>query len=456
MPHNNPVVAALPIGNSPGNNADKTLLRNMLVQRTAYVVDSASDAADLVAVDPATGVIILVIICLGRNFLYDPSDTTSVHDGVSVLVTSDGKRYKLAAESDVLVYGVLDRLGTPPATSPPPAIGSAYLITVGATGAWAGHDNEVTVMTARGWEFIVLEIGRLVYVEDEDAYYRKKADGTVSIGMGNNAIAAGSILPSQLQGGGDHIIWSVVNQTTNTPPAVTNGAQYIIGSSPTGAWAGNPAKIAHGENGVWVIYSPANGWLAYDQSLNEFYRYNGSAWITSGGKMQMNRTIYTSNNTFSKNSRCVFVDVVVVGGSGGSTTGGGSNVAGGTSSFGAHCSATGGGAGTVAGTPAASGSGSGGDANDTGVLGVAVSNATDNTAFAGVAQTWTGFGVVKGNTTTSGANAYVGGPPGVSRKRILAASLGTNETVTVGAAGTCQFGNNGEAGFVVVDEWILT
>lgn len=466
MPHNHEAVAALPIGNSPGNSADKTALRNLIEKRLAYVVDDAANAADLVAVDPATGTVILVIICLGRNFLYDPLDTTTAHDGTSCLVTSDGKRYKLAAGSDMVAYSALDRTGTPPTNSPDVLMGDVYLTTTGSTGAWSGHDNQIAVYTARGWEFVVIEIGRLIYVEDEDAYYRKKADGTISIGFGSNAIASGGILPSQLLGGGQHVLWNVVNQTTNAPPAVTNGTQYIIGSAPSGAWAGHANKIAHGEAGSWVIYTPAEGWLAWDQNLNGLYQYNGSVWQSASGRMQMTRQKFTSSGTFNKSSRCVFVDVTVVGGTGGADANSGAGN-GGLSSFGAHCSATGSTAGNAGvGTP---GTGSSGDVNVTGRVAyrnnfLFYDGATQRNGFFGEPGfVATEHGHVSGvqhfvhSSLTADMGFGASGGPGMSSKRILDGSLGSSESYTVGAAGTAgSTGPAGVAGFVVVEEWVLT
>jgi len=443
MPTNHEVVAAVPISTA----ANQTLLRNLLVRRMAHVSATAAEVQDLVVVDPTTGTTIVVIILLGRSYLFDPTDTTSAHDGTTVLVSSDGKRYKLASNAEVLVYSVLDRINTPPGS---PTIGQAYLITAAPTGAWAGHANHIGVFTSRGWEFIVPGIGRLIYVEDEDAFYRKKADASVTIGLGTNAIDLSSIVPSQMLGGGARVNWPVENQTTNTPPAVINGRAYIVGSSPTGVWAGHAGKIAHGELGSWVIYNPEEGWLAFDKAQDVIFTYSGSAWVTQSGTIRVKLNLFTSDGTFSKDSRCIGVIVDVVGAGGAGAFAGqspGSN--GGSSSFGAHCSATGGDGGVV-GFGGAGGSGSGGDVNENGEPGILLNATVTAMNFPGGASGAGGHRGKGGPATES--NFGAGGGGGRSRKWVADADLSAGVVVTVGTAGTT--GNDGTNGFILVQEFI--
>lgn len=74
---------------------------------------------------------------------------------------------------------------------------------------------------------------------------------------------------------------AVINRSTNTPPAGVLGATYIIGSAPTGAWAGHANKIAHYANGAWLIVTPVSGWEFYITDEGRWCQYNGTAWIPS-------------------------------------------------------------------------------------------------------------------------------------------------------------------------------
>lgn len=270
--------AVPPTGSGP---VDKTLLRDTIQLRAPYVLASSESAGDLIAVDPVTGAAINHILHRGRVFAYDDTDHTTDDDGLTCLVTSDGRRYKLADIAEVPAYSVLTRsLNAPPGS---PAIGDAYLIAAAATGAWAGHSNEVSVWTARGWEFVDFGVGRLIYVEDIDAYYHRNAGGAWISGFGNLVIGANSVPLSAAINFGRRVI--VENMTTNAPPGTAAvGEAYIIGPSPTGAWAGSALKIAICEvANTFTIYNPGNGWLAFNKGDSTEYRYNGSAWISAAG-----------------------------------------------------------------------------------------------------------------------------------------------------------------------------
>src|SRR5688572_6888484 len=117
MPTNHAVVAAIPDVGAPV----KELLRELIVQRLAYVITTAAEAQDLIAVDPSYGVTIVVLVLNGKIFTLDPLDATTAHDGISVLVSNDGKRFKV--EEVEFPYAVLDKdLTSPPGS---PSIGDA-------------------------------------------------------------------------------------------------------------------------------------------------------------------------------------------------------------------------------------------------------------------------------------------------------------------------------------------
>jgi hypothetical protein len=277
MPSNHPAVAALPTTGS----ADKVLLRDLLVASLAIVLPNSADPTELVAVDPDTGAAVIVIIYLGRNFLFDPTDTTTANDGVTCLVSNEGRRYKLSDQSSVFAYSVLDNtIATPPVS---PSIGDAYLVAAGATGAWAGFSNYIAYRSIRGWEFENFGIGRFIYVESVDTYYHRNSSGTWVTGFGAQTTAANSIPLSAAINFGKRLI--VENQTTTSPPgSPTVGTAYIIGAGATGGWSGDDLKIAICEvAGSFVIYNPGNGWEAYDKARNTEFIFNGTAWASAAG-----------------------------------------------------------------------------------------------------------------------------------------------------------------------------
>jgi hypothetical protein len=190
--------------------------------------------------------------------------------------------------------------------------------------------------------------------------------------------------------------------------------------------------------------------------------YALTANLPSGGFSNMQ--VFTSSGTFTVPTGITKVKVTVVGGGGGGqgfSVGGG---AGGTSSFGAHCSATGGNGtapgnnGTLSPFQGTPGIGSGGNINIRGM---------------GAAGEYSGFSIFLGAgrrafptlapVANSGAGGYggeeesslLGGPAGGAAIKIISGlTPGSTVSVTVGSGGTA--GNSGAvagaAGIVVV-EW---
>jgi hypothetical protein len=215
-------------------------------------------------------------------FAYDSTDSTTVHDGVTCLVSSEGKRFKAATLTppySVLTKGTVAQPGSP-------TVGDAYLIPTAATGAsWAGKDTQIGIYTAAGWRFAVSPIGRFLYVKDETAFYHRNASGTWTAGVGSIVLGANAVNLTNVLGANASFMIKVENQTTNTPPgSPTAPTAYIIGSSPTGAWSGNAGKLAIClVNGAFTIITPATGDEVYDKAQSNNYRFNGTSWVSSIG-----------------------------------------------------------------------------------------------------------------------------------------------------------------------------
>lgn len=291
MPTNHDVVAALPAA----GGADHVLLRDLLVKRMAYCLADAEDSQDVVAIDPADGTTILVFLYKGLVYSLDPLDTTTAHDGVSCLVSYDSKRYKL--NSLTFPTSALDKDLTSPPLSPSASIGDVYLIYGSPSGDWAGKSGYIAVYTSRGWEFVAPRVGQFIYLEDEGGYYHYDENGDWIAGVGEAALPSNSIKISQLIGGGGIVHPVIINQTTNDPPvspAPSKGDAYIIGSSPTGAWAGHAGSLAVWEGSDWGIYTPAEGWRVYDIAQDNDYRFDGSAWVSLSGALRFFSSQFTA------------------------------------------------------------------------------------------------------------------------------------------------------------------
>lgn len=279
------------------------LLRSGLVGRYAYCLAAGESAADFVAVDPDNGAVVPALIQNGALYGLDALDATTAA-GPTCLVSSEGKRYKL--NSLTTPFAVLSKAATSPPVSP--VIGDGYLLYSTPSGAWSGKIGNIGIYTSRGWEFMLPPIGFRIYVEDENAFYYRDNNGDWQSGLGAVLVPDSSIALSKL-------IWDgrVENQTTNTPPSAAQGTAYIIGSSPTGAWAGNAGKIAirevTGTGSTYIIYTPKTGQEVYDKALGIKVRWTGTAWESAAGSIVGSRTVMTdgtTNTTFVAGSDCAF------------------------------------------------------------------------------------------------------------------------------------------------------
>ena len=389
-PHD--AIAAVPESGTP----DRSLMQALLIERYVYVLDSVPAENDF---DPTgTGTITLGITVqgVGEIFWYDSTDSTTSHDGVTCIVGANGERFKIDG-TDYLVHSVLSFTLTDPPTeldSPPVDLGDAYLIPAGSSADWATKTDYIGLWTSRGFVYIAPKVGRLVYVEDEDTYYRYTDEGAWTQGFGSNALGDNSVPLSAVINFGYTV--RVEDQTTNAPPSSAKGTAYIIGPSPTGDWAGQSGKIAireaEGTGNVYVIYNPPVGARAYDKDQDKDFQWNGTIWRSAAGEFKITYQSFTANGTWTKPDDCfmIIVEVWGAGGNGGTgnTPGAGGGGAGGgyaqktlldaevadsisvtagtgtnTFSHTTPVSSTAGGNGAIDGTGGEGGQGSGGDIN---------------------------------------------------------------------------------------------
>lgn len=77
----------------------------------------------------------------------------------------------------------------------------------------------------------------------------------------------------------DAIVGAAVLAIANSPSVTDDGTRYIVGTSPSGAFAGQSGKLAVRVEGAWEFYTPRAGWSVYNQADGMAYRFTGSAWI---------------------------------------------------------------------------------------------------------------------------------------------------------------------------------
>jgi hypothetical protein len=285
-----------------GSSVGMEALRDALVERVPYAVASAAQAASL----DLTGIDVLALVLGTDLFWYDATDTTTVHDGATCLVTSDGKRFK---NDGTRVNGFPgyavddDDLTAPPGS---PAIGDSYLLPAAPTGAWSAYGKHIAVYTQRDWVYIAPRTGMLVYVDDEDIYRRYNGTAWVA-GFGAAGVADGALTPQKME---QALGWRVESELSAQPGSVpAAGTLYIVGASATGAdWSGEDGNVARSTGSGWEFITAVEGMHLFNKATDQFVTFKSGSWgvafnpgsiVYRSGKFERTTTfIPASNGTF--------------------------------------------------------------------------------------------------------------------------------------------------------------
>src|SRR5512136_317717 len=73
-------------------------------------------------------------------------------------------------------------LSAPPGS---PTKGVRYIVKATGTGAWAGHDNEITYYDGAAWQFMAEAEGQICWVKDENLFYYFDGTSWASISTGS-------------------------------------------------------------------------------------------------------------------------------------------------------------------------------------------------------------------------------------------------------------------------------
>lgn len=91
---------------------------------------------------------------------------------------------------------------------------------------------------------------------------------------------------------------SVISRALSAPPdGPINGARYLIGDAPSGAWAERAGMLALYEDTAWHFFSPRAGWRIWDEQGGALLVFDGLSWqavypsAASGGGENLVRRI---------------------------------------------------------------------------------------------------------------------------------------------------------------------
>ncbi|HXF89616.1 MAG TPA: DUF2793 domain-containing protein [Xanthobacteraceae bacterium] len=97
---------------------------------------------------------------------------------------------------------------------------------------------------------------------------------------------------------------AVLDRDLSAPPgSPSEGQRWIVGASPTGAWAGHANHIAAWQDGAWQFSVPKIGWLAYVIDEGSLLAWDGSAWVAALEFVLDNLSHLGINTTADANNR---------------------------------------------------------------------------------------------------------------------------------------------------------
>ncbi|EHQ92085.1 DUF2793 domain-containing protein [Desulfosporosinus youngiae] len=138
-------------------------------------------------------------------------------------------------------------------TAPPgsPATGDRYIIPSGATGAWAGKQNQIAEWISGAWVFYTPQTGWTCYVDDEQKVYSWNGTAWVRTGGALQTITAGN----GLTGGGQA---DTVTLTVGGGNGITIGTTTVSAKAGKGVLVNSTGIEAHIDTSS-IIYDTANG-----------------------------------------------------------------------------------------------------------------------------------------------------------------------------------------------------
>jgi hypothetical protein len=105
----------------------------------------------------------------------------------------------------------------------------------------------------------------------------------------------------------DALLHCAVLAVTGTPPTTpADGGCWLVGSTPTGAWANQAGKLACQQLGNWLFIDPHEGLTALNRSTGQIMRYVGGGWAAPLAPITP-----TSGTTIDSQLRTAFAALLV-------------------------------------------------------------------------------------------------------------------------------------------------
>ncbi len=99
---------------------------------------------------------------------------------------------------------------------------------------------------------------------------------------------------------------------TAPPPGPADGERYIVAPAATGTWAGMDGKVAAFQDGAWIFYTPAEGWLVWIADEDQLYVHDGTSWKAVGDSDLQNIAALGVNTTADTTNKLAVASAAVL------------------------------------------------------------------------------------------------------------------------------------------------
>lgn len=199
----------------------------------------------------------------GYLYFYNADDSTTADDGLTCLVSADGRRYILADATAIAISSVLAIDNDPPVS---PSEGDAYIVDVSPTGAWVGHAKDIALYTPRGWVFATPKVGCALLNEETGLNVQYSAAGAWASMA--TALDVAVVTPELML----FPMGLSVEARQNAPPVspvAGDGLYYLVGTSGSGAWSGHSNDIAYyNDSSAWAFIDAYDGARIFNKATD--------------------------------------------------------------------------------------------------------------------------------------------------------------------------------------------
>jgi hypothetical protein len=265
------------------------VVRSKLAEQSIFCTTQTDLSAENFTIQPYAAIAVFGGEGDLEFYAYDAADTTTADDGGLSSIVVSGRRYKKRGEAIVRDAALSATTSEQPAT---PSLGDTYIVPSAPSGDdWASHADEIATFTARGWIFRQPFIGMIVYAADEDLLYHFDSNGDWIAGLPVGALAAGSVQPTMLA---EPFAILKVDSVLNAPPggSPTTGTMYQVGTSPTGAFAGQANAVARWTGSAYAFLTPAEGDTIYRKDMATLFTFRSGTWGQTVGNPSIVQTYY--------------------------------------------------------------------------------------------------------------------------------------------------------------------